>query len=804
MDQSSSYEEGIIPPKPISKDSPETKISIKLATENHSEIDQDEILNLSNIKGSVDILLERSRQSLASCRETALFLKKRASTEDEYSRNLHRTAVSTSKSLEKTTGRVDSFLMSWQRAMDIHEQLASNRTKFSLILSEMSEDLTNYVKEKEKIRKQLKDTEIQYSKAIDESEQSLEKYRIRYETQSAEWEKSLIRKAERMDVNQNKNPPKSKNMGTTVTGIFRQNKSLTAEALERMEQEARVKAKIANEQYKSQLVETNKIRNDYYKYQLPKILMTVRMFVEEIDNALKWHLGKYSYAYECTILSDALTVKPNDKDGLMDIVSGIDNVSDLKNFLSDWSTASRKIENKTILYNEYKMSPAAHYLANRKQVFGVVLSEHLLRDNIKIPPVLIKCAEIVELHGLQNEGIYRISGQNSAVIKLKNEFDFDPYLTNLDGDNFVGDINSITGVLKMYFRELPGSLIPEEQANLMAKILSSPNMSNEENAKAFKPVLSGLPYGHLDTLAYLIKHLNRVQSFQEYNMMSAPNLAIVFGPTLVSTINQGSGIDSFRMQTKIVEFMLNNANSLFPSIAIDGTQQDEINGGLFDETAIGGSLASEVFLNVGDIKHKTNDISSIDIDSPKVGDTETGFLGAISENGEIFELETPEKSSSYDLDLAEETKSLSILTASGDHSNELPPHGKLMASSPKSLKSFKMYNNANKHLSPTTGAPTEQKNKQQGKMDFRNSQQSIKNYSGTRKMSNYSAKNVFNVIVGSKSDSGNISNSEPSKYSASSSPKTRFDFASKIPKLSQENTKHSPRSPVIPGSERDE
>ncbi|OMJ24948.1 N-chimaerin [Smittium culicis] len=537
--------------------------------DNKHSITEAEILKLSKINGAVDILLERSRQSLASCKETALFLKKRALTEEEYSRSLHRMSISANKTLEKTSGRVDSFLLSWQTAMEIHDQLASNRTKFSLILVEMSDDLINYCKEKERIRKQLKDTDTQYKRAIEESELALEKVRARYELQSAEWEKTLLKKMDRMDSANSKYQNKPKNMGSTMTGIFRQNKAPTAEALDRLEQEARVKAKIANEQYKAQLQETNKVLIEYYDTQLPKILLTVRLFVEEIDNALKWHLGKYSYAYECTILSDALTVKPNDKAGLMDVISGIDNVFDLQNFLSDWCSASSTVERKINTYQEYKMTPAAHYLANRKQIFGIPLSEQLARDNKKIPTILVKCAEIVELNGLQNEGIYRLSGQSSAVNKIRSEFDFDSESVNLKVTGYLGDINNITGVLKMYFRELPGSLLPEAQSTTLSQILNDSMKTPEEQQASFKKVLSSLPPGHYDTLSYLMRHLNRVQAFQEYNMMSGPNLAIVFGPTLVSSVYSDNSIDSFKAQTKIVEYLLKNASYIFPKSLVD-------------------------------------------------------------------------------------------------------------------------------------------------------------------------------------------------------------------------------------------
>ncbi|PVV04749.1 hypothetical protein BB560_000743 [Smittium megazygosporum] len=401
-----------------------------------NEFKDSEISKLANIKGAVDILLERARQSLASCKnpnmicESATFLKKRAIAEEEYSRNLQRAAQAAIKSLEKTSGRVDS-----------------------------------------------------------------------------EWEKYLLKKADKLSTNQ-KSTSKPKSVGNSMSTLFRQNKSLKPEAIDRLEQEARVKAKIADEMYKSHLEETNTVRDNYFNSQLPKILLTTRMFVEEIDNALKWHLGKYSYAYECTILSDALTIKPNDKPGLMDVVSNIDNSSDLKNFLDTWTNPDYTVQKDPIAYSEYRMSSDAHYLANRRQIFGVPLIDQLTRDGDEIPPILVKCVEVVESFGLQNEGVYRISGQSSVIQKLKTEFDFDSHAVDLKENGFFGDINNVTGVLKLYFRELPEKLIPK---------------------------------GYFEKLSNIL----------------------IFGPTLVYNGESNTNADLFRSQGRILDFMLKNVQQLF-------------------------------------------------------------------------------------------------------------------------------------------------------------------------------------------------------------------------------------------------
>jgi hypothetical protein len=48
-----------------------------------------------------------------------------------------------------------------------------------------------------------------------------------------------------------------------------------------------------------------------------------------------------------------------------------------------------------------------------------------------------------------------------------------------------------------------------------------------------KDCIASLPQAHRATLAYLLRHLIRVTELKETNRMQIPNLAIVFGPTLM-------------------------------------------------------------------------------------------------------------------------------------------------------------------------------------------------------------------------------------------------------------------------------
>ena len=118
-----------------------------------------------------------------------------------------------------------------------------------------------------------------------------------------------------------------------------------------------------------------------------------------------------------------------------------------------------------------------------KPVFGVSLEDLLIRDGSAIPPVVYQCIQAVDLYGLDVEGIYRLSGSATHVSKLKAQFDHGtlifyillsyvhgqklsfPDSSQVDFRNpeaFYHDVNSVVGLLKQFFRDLPDPLMTRE------------------------------------------------------------------------------------------------------------------------------------------------------------------------------------------------------------------------------------------------------------------------------------------------------------------------------------------------------
>ncbi|KAK4164204.1 hypothetical protein QBC43DRAFT_378878 [Cladorrhinum sp. PSN259] len=207
--------------------------------------------------------------------------------------------------------------------------------------------------------------------------------------------------------------------------------------------------------------------------------------------------------------------------------------------------------------------PVAGQMAPTRPVFGVALSKLYERDSLAVPMVVYQCIQAVDLFGLNVEGIYRLSGSVPHVNKLKTLFDTDSTSSNLDfrnPENFFHDVNSVAGLLKQFFRDLPDPLLTREHYS--AFVDAAKNEDDIVRRDSLHAIINSLPDPNYATLRALTLHLHRVIENSGANRMSSQNLAIVFGPTLMGTI-PGSSIADAGWQVRVVDTILQNTYQIF-------------------------------------------------------------------------------------------------------------------------------------------------------------------------------------------------------------------------------------------------
>lgn len=162
-------------------------------------------------------------------------------------------------------------------------------------------------------------------------------------------------------------------------------------------------------------------------------------------------------------------------------------------------------------------------------VFGVKINVVTKRERSKVPYIVRQCIEEVEKRGIDEVGIYRISGVATDIQALKLAFDTNTKDILLMLSDM--DINAIAGTLKLYFRELPEPLLTDRLYRAFMEGIALSDPAAKENCMMH--LLRSLPDPNLMTFLTLLEHLKRVAEKEPVNKMSLHNLATVFGPTLL-------------------------------------------------------------------------------------------------------------------------------------------------------------------------------------------------------------------------------------------------------------------------------
>ncbi|XP_029414647.1 SLIT-ROBO Rho GTPase-activating protein 2 isoform X4 [Nannospalax galili] len=178
-----------------------------------------------------------------------------------------------------------------------------------------------------------------------------------------------------------------------------------------------------------------------------------------------------------------------------------------------------------------------------------------------IPLVVESCIRFISRHGLQHEGIFRVSGSQVEVNDIKNAFERgeDP----LAGDQNDHDMDSIAGVLKLYFRGLEHPLFPKDIFHDLMACVTMDNL--QERAVHIRKVLLVLPKTTLIIMRYLFAFLNHLSQFSEENMMDPYNLAICFGPSLMSVPEGHDQVSCQAHVNELIKTIIIQHENIFPN-----------------------------------------------------------------------------------------------------------------------------------------------------------------------------------------------------------------------------------------------
>lgn len=187
-------------------------------------------------------------------------------------------------------------------------------------------------------------------------------------------------------------------------------------------------------------------------------------------------------------------------------ISNIEKSLELMNILNDNN-------NKEINYNKI--------FGNKIEEIFKLSNEEIF--NVQVPSILSQCIKyLIKYDAIYEEGIFRLNGSSSLIKKLKNQYD-EELSINFESFEIKPDINSIAGLLKLWFREISGDQILSNEIIFRLE-------KNELNN--WKDIVILIPEVNKSILIAILKFLNMIIENQEYNKMNLKNLTIVFSPTL--------------------------------------------------------------------------------------------------------------------------------------------------------------------------------------------------------------------------------------------------------------------------------
>nr|XP_014984021.1 rho GTPase-activating protein 4 isoform X7 [Macaca mulatta] len=161
--------------------------------------------------------------------------------------------------------------------------------------------------------------------------------------------------------------------------------------------------------------------------------------------------------------------------------------------------------------------PSSQY---NQRLFGGDMEKFIQCSGQPVPLVVESCIRFINLNGLQHEGIFRVSGAQLRVSEIRDAFERgeDPLVEGCTAH----DLDSVAGVLKLYFRSLEPPLFPPD---LFSELLASSELeATAERVEHVSRLLWRLPAPVLVVLRYLFNFLNQDAQLESLGADNEPEL----------------------------------------------------------------------------------------------------------------------------------------------------------------------------------------------------------------------------------------------------------------------------------------
>lgn len=180
-----------------------------------------------------------------------------------------------------------------------------------------------------------------------------------------------------------------------------------------------------------------------------------------------------------------------------------------------------------------------------------------------------KCIDVLEKRGLEEEGLYRVSGVGTKINKLL-QMGLDSKKTESerlsifidDQQAEVIESKTIASALKQYLRKLKEPLMTYRYFN--GFLSAAKQEQHLQRISDVHALVYRLPKNHFEMLDIVVRHLKQVSAKSQKNKMSIFNLGVVFGPTLLKASEDSlAAVLEIKFNNLVIEILIENYELIF-------------------------------------------------------------------------------------------------------------------------------------------------------------------------------------------------------------------------------------------------
>ncbi|NXS91215.1 RHG25 protein, partial [Jacana jacana] len=240
--------------------------------------------------------------------------------------------------------------------------------------------------------------------------------------------------------------------------------------------------------------------------------------------------------------------------------------------MEEWVKSIRRVlgsssgEKQVLLSHLHFMCLSSDLSVLSLAVFGQHLAETMAYEQKfgqhQVPILVQKCAEFIREHGVSEEGIFRLPGQDNLVKQLRDAFDAGER-PSFDRDT---DVHTVASLFKLYLRELPEPAVPWMQYEDFLLCGQALDADEKKGHQELLKQLSLLPRDNYNLLSYICRFLHEIQLNSSINKMSVDNLATVIGVNLIRPKIEDPAIimRGTPQVQKVMTVMISDHADLFP------------------------------------------------------------------------------------------------------------------------------------------------------------------------------------------------------------------------------------------------